>query len=266
VGLGAQGCASAGGWPRVISTVDLRSAPAPRGDWIADYDTALATIAALMRGELALPLGEAQLIFYRDRESFREALVASGYDPQLAIDASRTMTGIGGHRRVLLNDAVVGDLDWPVRVALLAHELTHTLQYEVANGQRGTSEQWLREGFAEWVEVEVLVALGFTTRSQARTIAARRVRDAASLPALTEMVTFPDWVRVAQDAGADATYAQAMLAAAVLIERHGAPAMLTYFQRFGQSSDRLANFRLVFGEDLSSFEQSFRAYLDNTVR
>jgi hypothetical protein len=31
---------------------------------------------------------------------------------------------------------------------LLAHELTHTVQYELGGGHRGTSDQWLREGFA----------------------------------------------------------------------------------------------------------------------
>jgi hypothetical protein len=266
VGLGAPACASTGAWPRVVSTVDLRSRPAPSGDWITDYGTALATIATLMRNDLGLPLGDVTLVFQRDQDAFRDALLASGYDQQLAVDAARTMAAVGGFRRVLLNDALLRDLDWPYRVALLAHELTHTLQYEVGGGQRGTSEQWLREGFAEWVEIEVLVALGFTTRAQARAVAARRVRQAASLPALQELVTFPDWVRVAQDVAPDAIYAQAALAAGLLVERHGAPAVLAYFRRFAESPDRLANFRHVFGEDLASFDQSFRTYLDNAVR
>ncbi len=259
-------CMPAAAWPRVVSTIDIRSRPAPAGDWITDYDTALATIAATMRRDLGLPLGEASLIFYRNREAFADALRASGYDEQLAVDSARTLAAIGGFRRVLLNDDLVSDLEWPNRVALLAHELTHTLQYEVGGGQRGSSEQWLREGFAEWVEVEVLVALGFTAREEARAIARRRVVVARSLPALREMVTFPDWVRQAQQSGTDAIYAQAMLAAGLLVERHGAAGVLAYFQPFASSGDRLANFQLAFGEDLPAFEQRFNAYLDSAVR
>ena len=260
------GCVPAAAWPRVVSTIDVRSRPVPAGDWITDYDTALATIAATMRRDLGLPLGEASLIFYRNREAFADALRASGYDDQLAADSARTLAAIGGFRRVLLNDDLVSDLEWPNRVALLAHELTHTLQYEVGGGRRGSSEQWLREGFAEWVEVEVLVVLGFTTRDAARAIARRRVAAARSLPSLQEMVTFPEWVRMAQQSGTDAIYAQAMLAAGLLVERHGAPALVAYFERFGVSGDRLANFRLAFGEDLPAFEQRFNAYLDSAVR
>lgn len=259
--IAASACASPASWPRVVSTVDLRARPAPRGDWISDYETALATITGVMRRDLGLPLAEVSLIFYRDRDAFREALVASGYDPQLAVDAARTMTGIGGSRRVLLNDAVVGELEWPNRVALLTHELVHTLQYEVANGQRGTSEQWLREGFAEWVEVEVLVALAMTTREQARLIAQRRVRTVGSLPALQTLVTFPDWVRAVQDASVAAIYAQAMLAAGLLVERHGVAGVVAYFERSGRSDDRLGNFRDAFGQELAAFEQTFQQFL-----
>ena len=264
--LGALACASGGTWPRIVSTSTLVSRPLPTGEWISDYPAALATITSVMRRDLALPVGEASLVFYRDRDAFRDALVQNGYDQQLAIDAAQTMTAIGGFRRVLLNDDIVDVMDWPQRIALLAHELSHTLQYEVARGRRGTSEQWLREGFAEWVEVEVLIALRFTTRQQARRLAVQRVRDAGTLPTLLELVTFPDWVRVAQRTSTDALYAQAMLAATLLIERQGAPAIVAYFQQFGRSNDRLENFRTAFGEDLTAFDQKFRAYLKTQIQ
>jgi hypothetical protein len=257
----AAGCASAASWPRVISPADVRARPAAQGEWVEDYDTALATIAAVMRRELGLPDVPASLYFYRDGDAFRGALLAQGYDEQLAADAAGTLTAIGGFRRILLNDAALRDLEWPYRIALLAHELTHTVQYEVGGGTRGTSEQWLREGFAEWVEVQVLAALGFTTPAQARSIAVRRVRAARVLPVLGDMVTFPDWVRTGLRVGTDATYAQAMLAVELLVERRGVEAMLGYFRLFADSQDRLGNFRRAFGEDLSSFEAVLRAHL-----
>ena len=93
---------------------------------------------------------------------------------------AQTLVAVSGYRRVLINDAAVRELPWPYRIALLAHELTHTIQYEWGGGTRGTSEQWLREGFADWVEMETLVALGFTTREQARATVIRRLRDVRS--------------------------------------------------------------------------------------
>jgi hypothetical protein len=257
----ASACAPAAAWPRVVTTSTLDSRPVPTGDWISDYPGALATITSVMRRDLDLPVGDASLIFYRDRDAFRVALVQNGYDQQLAVDAAQTMTAVSGFRRVLLNDEIVDALDWPRRVALLAHELTHTLQYDVARGRRGTSDQWLREGFAEWVEIEVLIALRLTTRRDARRLAVQRVRDAGALPPLQDLVTFPQWVGVAQRTGTDAVYGQAMLAATQLIERHGAPAVVAYFARFGRSNARQANFRDSFGEDLRVFDRKFQTYL-----
>jgi len=35
---------------------------------------------------------------------------------------------------------------WPDRVRFLAHEFTHTIQFDLAGGRHGSSQQWLREG------------------------------------------------------------------------------------------------------------------------
>ena len=187
----------------------------------------------------------------------------------MARDAAATLSGIAGFRRVVLNDANLRWLEWPNRVALLAHELTHTVQYQFSRGRRSTSEQWLREGFAEWVEVYVMDVMDFTTWDQARAIAVQRVRDAARKqppPTFTEMVTYPDWVRTVQRSGEAAVYAQALLAAELLISRHGREAVVGYFRLFETSEDRLANFRAAFGQDLSAFEVVFRDHLARMTR
>jgi hypothetical protein len=266
----AVACGASGGGPVVIA-IDAVRAPAVRtGESIMDYGRALASIAAVMERDLGLPEVRASLYFYRDRDAFRLALEAEGYDEAFARDAAATLTGIGGFRRVLLNDAAVRWLEWPPRIALLAHELTHTIQYEFSGGRRGTSEQWLREGFAEWVEVHVLDVLGLTTWNQARRLAADRVRRAARRrppPAFAEMVTYPDWVRVVQREGAEeAVYAQALMAADLLIERRGLSAVIEYFRLFGGSQDRLGHFRRAFGEDLAEFEVVFRTRLEQALR
>jgi hypothetical protein len=173
---------------------------------------------------------------------------------------------VSGPGRVLINEDELAEFGWHYRVGILAHELTHTLQYEYAGGTRGTSEQWLREGFAEWVEVQVLSALDFTSPAQARSIALSQVNGGGTPAALSEMVTFPDWVALAQRGGQERIYAQAMLAVEFLLERHGVPAVIEYFTLFASSDDRVGNFRRAFGEDLATFEEAWRARLDVLMR
>jgi hypothetical protein len=264
VTMSAAACTASTRGPDVLSIPDVRAPSVRVGAWIDSYDSAVRSIAAILEGDLGLPAIRASLHFYTDQTAFRQALEVDGYEPAFARDAASTLSGIAGFRRVLLNDANLRWLDWPNRIALLAHELTHTVQYEFSGGRRGTSEQWLREGFAEWVEVYVMDVLGFTTWDKARAIAAQRVRDAARRqlpPGFPEMVTYPDWVRAVQRSGETAVYAQALLAADLLIARHGRDAALGYFRLFEASEDRLANFRTAFGEELAAFEVVFREHL-----
>jgi hypothetical protein len=61
-------------------------------------------------------------------------------------------------------------------------------------------------------------------------------------------------------------YAQALLAADLLIARHGREMVVGYFRLFEASEDRLANFRSAFGEDLANFETVFRDHLARLMR
>lgn len=248
-------------WPRVVAVTAITVPPTLRGEWIASYDEALASIAAIMADDLGLPPPDASVYFHPDAEAFRAALEADGYDPALARDTAATLSAVSGYKRVLVNDASMDAQPWPIRIALLAHELTHTVQYEFSGGSRGTSDQWLREGFAEWVEVEVLVRLGFTTRPQAQRVVLGRLRDVGveTLPALSQLVTFPDWVAVIGRSNQEAVYGHAMLATQFLLERTSVDAAIDYFRMFASSDDRLRNFERAFGEPLMTFEQAWLA-------
>jgi hypothetical protein len=269
VALAAAGCVSAGTWPRTLSVRDIRAQPTLRGDWITSDEEALASIALIMWRDLGLPQVQAELQFHRDRTAFRAALESTGYEPAFARQTADTLVAVSGHRRVLINDAGLQDMPMPYRIALLAHELTHTIQYEWAGGVRSTSDQWLREGFAEWVEIEALVRLGFTSRPRARATIVRRLRDAGvarTLPPLSAMVTFQQWVSLAQQFEEEPVYGYAALAVDLLLERHGFARTVAYFERFAGSPDRAANFREAFGEDLPAFEAAFRAHLTALLR
>jgi len=169
------------------------------------------------------------------------------------------MTAIGGYRSVLLNQERVERRSWPERVGLLAHELTHVLQYELGGGTRGESDQWLREGYAEWVELRVLQSLRLGNDEALREARGQlRLHGPETLPPLTELGNYPEWISRGRHGVGPLLYTQAFTAVAFLIERHGMPAVLDYFSRFARSQDRDGNFAGAFGESRESFEVAFR--------
>ena len=243
--------------PRSVTIPAAGARPVSRIELIYDYRTAAATIAKIFERDLAFAPFPATFHFYRNSRAFEAVLLDAGYDAALASSTARTMTAVGGHRRVLLNEQALDRLDWPERIGLLAHELAHSLQYELGGGHRGASDQWLREGFAEWLSVGVLERLdglslaAFRRHRQIQLHAMGR----AKTPRLSDLVTFPQWVEIGGRLGAGA-YAYAFLAVEFLIERHGVPAVVGYFERFATSQDRVANFRHAFGEDIEAFESA----------
>jgi hypothetical protein len=179
----------------------------------------------------------------------------------MATSTAERMDAVGGYRRVLLNEAAIDRQPWPIRVASLAHEVAHSLQYELGGGQRGHSDQWLREGFAEWMSMQILDRLRGLRYSEARRRYALQVRRGkAGMPPLSAMATFPQWVEINGHPELS-PYALAFLSVDFLIERHGLPAVVEYFSRFARTQDRLGNFRAAFGEDIETFEGAVRQHL-----
>ena len=191
------------------------------------------------------------------------------------------MVAIGGHRVVLINQARFERRGWSWRLSTLAHELAHVLQYEVGGGKRGTSAQWIREGFAEWLEMRVMEALGQADDAKARQRAIVRLRtharrrfpmtDPASpfrawmdqaqtqarmpVPALSALGSFPDWVEQSRGEAGPVLYDYAFIAVSSLIDQHGVPAVIRYFELFSGRQDHAANFLEAFGEAEEEFEQ-----------
>src|SRR5207245_11561053 len=63
---------------------------------------------------------------------------------------------------------------------LVAHELAHVAQIELAQGE-GRAEQWLAEGMAEWAAFTVLERLGLDSLAEHRAVARGHVREQAAL-------------------------------------------------------------------------------------
>jgi len=234
--------------------------PAPRD--IRDYATALSAVADTLEHEFGLPRPRGTLVVFPNRDAFAEGLLAIGYDPTLARRSADAFRAIGGATGILLNGGSLRGARWEDRVQLIAHELVHVVQYAFANGVRGTSEQWLREGFAEIVSMQTIERLGFGHYRHMResVVAPLGAVRPGTLPvSFRRLSTFPDWA-AAQSREAVPVYAQAFVAAELLLQRHGLPALVDYFRRFGTSMDKDANFAAAFGRTIDDFDREFLAH------
>jgi hypothetical protein len=232
---------------------------APRAD-IHDYDSALRAIVHSLESDLGLPRVDVALVLFDNRRSFEAGLVDLGYPPELARRSASTFQAIGGARAVLVNRDLLTRQGWNDRVRLLAHELTHSVQYRLAGGKRGTSEQWLREGAAEWIACRVSERLGYASFASLRH---SMLAPLAGLPSetrpapLRELRTFPQWA-AAHERYHVPLYSQAFAAAELLIEQHGLATVVDYFARFAGADDADANFAHSFRVSLDEFEEVFQ--------
>jgi hypothetical protein len=203
---------------------------------------------------------------FQARPAFERGLIEIGYPKPLAKTAS-SFNGIGGARAVLVNAGLVDRLPRTERIRLIAHEVGHTLQYQLGGGVRGASEQWLREGFAEWLarRVSARLRLGSFESLRGDLLDALSGARLGLPPApFEELSTFPQWV-TAQGRYEVPLYVQAYIAAELLIEMRGVPAVITYFEWFKDSQDRERAFVESFGVTPAAFERLFQRRWHETV-
>jgi hypothetical protein len=201
-----------------------------------DYPKALAAIGSVMARDLKLAPVDVLVIVYPSQVSFEQGVIAEaerdierlrqkfavGANPPRNDDGlmtARTMAvssvAVGMYRKVLVNEWRVGKTPWPEWVRILAHELTHTAERELVNGGFSAADQWLREGFAEWVGYKVADQFGAETLSKSRTQVLdtiSTVKAYQTLPALTQLVNNAQWLTWLRTLGIPATYGQAFIA------------------------------------------------------
>jgi hypothetical protein len=245
---------------RVVVPVrfDETAATTPTPDALTTHGGAVRVIGALMQRELGLPVPDLVTVYvYGSRPGFERGLIHDArVSPVRAAELSDFAVGIGTRRQLLLHDE--GRQSARERLRLIAHELTHVSQIELAQGE-GRAEQWLAEGMAEWVAFTVLERLALDTVAARRRLAvagARAhpalLRGRLDLPTLGTPRGFT--VRHLRE-GSLATYQLAFLMTDYLIARQGFPRVVDYFRAFAASADRAANFRDSFGLSLEEFER-----------
>jgi hypothetical protein len=258
----AAGCAPAAG-PSLVRVE--RTIPPPLPADPTD-ERLLATVSWALTQRIGLPLSlPVHVHFYPNQAEFERALTAEARsDSPLVKDQARYATGVGTANGIHLRGDRLASVPLEVRVALFAHELTHVSQYELAGGRRATSEQWLREGFADWVQFRTTDLLSIRPYAESRrrmVEVVRRSGPADRFPSLGMLVSNRQWVLARTELGSAATYGQAFLATDWLIQRHGSDRVVDYFRRFASVDDRARNFRAAFGHPPGEFAQEFRARL-----
>jgi hypothetical protein len=185
-----------------------------------------------------------------------------------AAELSEFAIGVGKRRQLLLQDdgASPAARDW---LRLVAHELTHVSQIELAQSE-GRAEQWLAEGMAEWAAFTVLERLGLDALAERRAAALSNVRDQAALRVsrldLETLGTPRGFTARHLREGSLPTYQLAFLMTDYLIRRDGFARLMEYFRAFARGHGRYDSFRGAFGQTLSEFEVEMLAHLGQVLR
>jgi hypothetical protein len=227
-------------------------------------------IAAVLSHHLGFPLPERVMVYvYGSRRAFRQGLVEDARVlPARAAELSEFAVGIGKRRQLFLCEEGLerGSREW---IRLLAHELVHVSQIELAQGE-GRADQWVAEGLAEWAAFVVVAQLGLDTMAHRRAAARLGVRGHPALSAarldLESLASPWSFTLRHRREGSLPTYQLTFLLVDYLVYRHGLGRVLDYFRAFALRSDRRENFRALFGQSLEEFEAEVVEHLRAVVR
>ena len=227
-------------------------------------------VAALVNGELGLPLpAVSNAHVCADEAALTEEILRNlGAGGLRAWGSVSRALGIATRVGIFLRGDYLGRADLAGRIAVVAHELAHVSQAQLARGGQRDVPSWISEGHAEWVAFRVLDRLGV------RAYAASRERVVDSLVASRTPITlFPElsdltaqtlgtrWVEL----GHAATYGQAFLAVDWLVDQYGSASLVDYLGRFERAADPGDPWDAVFGISYGEFVADFRDHLKRLV-
>ena len=207
-----------------------------------------------------------RVYIYASRDAFRRGIVEdAGLSANGADELAGFAVGLARPGRVLLNGRLADTgSEW---LRLVAHELTHVAQFELAGGE-GRAEQWLAEGVAEYVAFQALERMHAGSLDRHRGVALRRARGQAALAQsrldLATLGSPRQFTLRHQREGSTATYHLTFLLADYLVQRDGFDAVLQYFGRLRTRSSAAA-FAASFGQTLQDFEREVLPYLKRAM-
>src|SRR5438046_9574848 len=232
-------------------SIDPATIPVPRDARArTNHEAAVRGLTSILVRDRGLPMPASFTLYvYGGRPPVEHG---RGQDAQVAptraAELSEFAVGIGKRRQLLLNDdgAQPRGREW---LRLIAHELAHVSQIEMAQGE-GRAEQWLAEGMAEWVAFTSLERLGLDTLANRRALATAGIRNHAALVAdRLDLETLGNprgfTVRHLKE-GSLPTYQLAFLMADYLTDRDGFARVVGYFRPLERRPARHATFRHTF--------------------
>lgn len=255
-----------------------------------NYPEVVGAIMSYMVRELKLPNVDGVVIVYPSQVAYEEGVVAESERDieriksqlgqagnQIKIEevvlAARRMAvssvAVGMYRKILVNDSRAGNQSWSGWVRVLAHELTHSAEREIVGGRFTLADQWVREGFADWVGYKVVEAFGGENLASGREQVLKLIANAKAyqtFPSLSQLGRNLEWTTWLRNRGHAATYGQAFIAVDFLIEQRGVAAVTEYFRMSGTINDRERNFGAAFGESLPDFEKKFEIQLQTLLQ
>lgn len=160
----------------VSVTLEPGLEPSADARGLTTHERAVRGIAAIMAREPGVSVPPAVTVYgYETHRVFERGLVQDAHvSPARAAELSDFAIGIGKRRPLLLSNegADRAECEW---LRLIAHELAHVSQIEMAQGE-GLAERWLAEGRPEWIAFRVLERLGLDTMDRRRQLSRAGMR------------------------------------------------------------------------------------------
>jgi hypothetical protein len=228
-------------------------------------------VARVIRDRVGLPFSPSYKAYVCDDESaFAEELLRNfgvrgiSGDWGIVPSAAGLATRVG----VFLRGDYLARASLRRRVTVVAHELAHLSQQDLARHRDERLPVWMLEGHADWVAFRVLDLLGLRTYDDSRAGIVRSVTGAVTpvehFPDLDALTDHETWKRSVRSL--PATYGQAFLAVEYLIERSGRAALVKFMGSSVDAADPRERWVEAFSMPYRVFADDFRAHLRSLGR
>ncbi len=226
----------------------------------------IAAAASMIRDQLGLPFSPAYKAYVcSDEAAFTEGLLrhlgvrAVGSDWRVVPAAVGIATPVG----VFFRGDYLARTAPRRRVTLVAHELAHLCQQDLAKHREDRLPVWLVEGHADWVAYQVLDLLGLQAYETSRASVVRAIAGAVTpvehFPDLDTLADHEVWNRSVRSV--PATYGQAFLAVEYLIERSSRAALVKFMGSAVEADNPRDRWVEAFSIPYREFMDDFRAHL-----
>ena len=233
-----------------------REPPSRLGENPSNFDLVDA-VAALMRDKLGLPLPAWRKAYVCPNEAAFSESILRNFGVKAWDQSVTTAAGLATPVGIFLRGDYLARRDLAGRVAIIAHELGHLSQRELAGPRVHDAPRWIVEGHAEWVAFRVLDRLGYgafdVRRAEVGFSLARWAIPATLLPGLDALDSREQWQRSTLSLSHAATYGQAFLAVDRLTERYGSAKVVEFLSSLRWDS--------VFPISYGQFVDDFRVHV-----